>query len=194
MAEKKRERHLPEPPASAFGRRKNPEQDEAGHPLMADRLAKAAAEGRLQEFLDKELPDSEPVRALVSMMLGMTGMLPGEGIKPSAGPHPGPSTEEETAEAPRPSNPPEDLLNAVRSGNVEGLMGILKREHETRSPREAQPVMSEAEPSGGAAPTIDKEVIDRLVGIAAENNLSLDWMILRALKVYVREYEKTGRL
>jgi hypothetical protein len=41
---------------------------------------------------------------------------------------------------------------------------------------------------------IDKELIDALVRIAADNSVTLDWIIFRAVKVYVEEYRKTGKL
>jgi len=33
-----------------------------------------------------------------------------------------------------------------------------------------------------------------LLQIAEDNSVSVDWLILRAIKVYVQEYQKTGRL
>ncbi len=45
-----------------------------------------------------------------------------------------------------------------------------------------------------AQPMIDKELIDALIKIAGENSVTLDWMILRAIRLYVQDYEKTGRL
>ena len=43
-------------------------------------------------------------------------------------------------------------------------------------------------------PAIDKEMIDALVQIASENSVTVDWIILRAIKLYVQEYQKTGKL
>jgi hypothetical protein len=43
-------------------------------------------------------------------------------------------------------------------------------------------------------PTIDKELIDALIQIAKDNSVNMDWIILRAIKVYVEEYQKTGKL
>jgi hypothetical protein len=43
-------------------------------------------------------------------------------------------------------------------------------------------------------PAIDKDVIDALIQIASDNSVTLDWIILRAIKLYVQEYQKTGRL
>ena len=43
-------------------------------------------------------------------------------------------------------------------------------------------------------PAIDKELIEALVQIANDNSVTLDWIILRAIKVYVQEYQRTGKL
>jgi len=41
---------------------------------------------------------------------------------------------------------------------------------------------------------IEKEVLDELIKIASANSVTLDWLIMRALKVYMQEYQKTGKL
>ena len=33
-----------------------------------------------------------------------------------------------------------------------------------------------------------------LIGIAGDNDVTLDWIMLRAIKVYVEEYRRTGKL
>ncbi len=190
MSEKKRNRPLPEPETSAFGRRKPRGNEER---LIADDIARAAAEGSLEELFGKEIPDGEYSRALVSMMMGMTGIS-------SFAKH---SDNAEESGTGNPSGsvpqPPEEVLRAVRDADVSGLMGLLKNEHIKRSPGEekAAEADSAAGPEKGDLPsraTISKEVIDGLIGIASDNGVSLDWLILRALKMYVREYQKTGRL
>jgi hypothetical protein len=120
-------------------------QNEEEEPLMADQIAKAIAEGKLEEFLQNKMPDNEYAKALTMMMLKMTGMSPSEGL---------PSVLEKEPEKPstiQPSNSP-DL------------------------------------------PIIEKDTLDQLNKIASENNVNLDWIVLRALRVYVQEYLKTGRL
>jgi hypothetical protein len=37
-------------------------------------------------------------------------------------------------------------------------------------------------------------LIDALIQIARDNSVTVDWLILRAIKVYVHEYQKTGKL
>lgn len=187
MSEKKRP--LPEPHKSPFGRRRR--QEESSSPL-ADDIARAAAEGRLEELFGKEIPDSEQARALVSMMMGMTGVA-------SFAP---PDRADEKASAKRDEDvppPPEDLLRAAEGGDVAGLMGLLRKEHERRSGVQSDSATPEdpqgREDAGQAGKAvIEKEVIDGLIGIASDNGVSLDWLILRALKVYVRDYRQTGRL
>ncbi len=41
---------------------------------------------------------------------------------------------------------------------------------------------------------VDKELIDALVRIVQDISVALDGIILRAIKVYVQEYQKTGKL
>ncbi len=189
------ERPLPKPPRTPFGKgRSDPES--GGQGLLADKMAEAAALGNLDEYLEQELPDSEEARALARMMMSMTGMMPtGSPPAPREGPAAAGSAESGSA-----SLPPEDLLRAVQGGDVKGIMGILRREHERRSPgTEPGPAPAEAEapakhPSGEPRPAIDKALIDALIRIASDNSVTLDWIILRAIKVYVEEYGKTGKL
>ncbi len=162
---------------------------------MADKMAEAAALGKLDEYLERELPDSEEARALARMMMGMTGMMPAGAtpLKPEQEIAAGPAREPAADVSP-------DVMKAVHGGDVKGLMDILRKEHGKRSPAaETGPppgvaAVSPAEPGDQPQPAIDKELIDALIRIAADNGVTLDWIILRAIKVYVEEYRKTGRL
>ena len=178
------ERPLPKPPKTPFGKGRLG-SEESGQGLMADKMAEAAALGKLDEYLERELPDSEQARALARMMMGMTGMLP-------AGRQPAPGTGESEAS----SAPSEDVMTAVQGGDVQGLMGLLRREHQKRMPEAGEGSASAEAPSSQVPdqPAIDKELIDSLIRIAADNSVTLDWIILRAIKVYVEEYRRTGKL
>jgi hypothetical protein len=188
------ERPLPKPSKKAFGIQKSmPEQN--GQELLADRMAAAAAEGRLDEFLKQEMPDNEHAQALAKMMMGMTGMMPTGGMTASMPPVQ-PSTDKEAAAA-----VPEDVFKAVQGGDVKGLVDLLRKEHQKRSPGEADaevagagPTQDASSPQASGMPTIDKELIDAMIQIAKENSVTMDWIILRAIKVYVEEYQKTGKL
>ena len=109
-----KERPLPKPPNKAFGRKNNFEQGEDQSSLLADRMAAAAAEGKLDEFLKQEMPDNEYARNLANMMMGMTGMMPGG--MPGMGMNPGPAKQEErqgpTGEAAA-TEVPEDVRTAI---------------------------------------------------------------------------------
>jgi hypothetical protein len=194
---------LPKPPNKAFGRKNNFEQQEEQGSLIADSMAQAAAEGKLDEFLKKELPDNEYARNLASMMMGMTGMMPG--MDPTMQQA---SKQEERRHEPAPSEigenrteVPEDVRQAIMGGDMQTLMTLLRREHQKRNPdspllqpeERAEPAPSQQQRSPGM-PAIDKEIIDALIGIANDNSVTLDWIILRAIKVYVQEYKKTGKL
>jgi hypothetical protein len=190
------ERPLPKPPRQAFGHQKS-SQEQGSQELLADRMAVAAAEGRIDEFLKQEMPDNEHAQTLAKMMMGMTGMMPASGMTaPVPSVHPSPEQEAPGAAI------PEEVFKAVQGGDVKGLMDLLRKEHQKRSPEERvveaadKPAQREEtmaqQPTG--QPMIDKELIDALVRIAADNSVSLDWIILRAVKVYVEEYRKTGKL
>ncbi len=97
---------------------------------------------------------------------------------------------------------PDDVKQAIAGGDIQGLMGLLRREHAQRNPE--SPLIEQKEqgkgaspqpsPSGSPVPAIDKELIEALVQIANDNSVTLDWIILRAIKLYVQEYGKTGKL
>ena len=189
------ERPLPKPPKKAFGFQKN-EPEQGGQELMADRMAAAAAAGRLDEFLQKEMPGSGHAQALAKMMMGMTGMIPpGSPTAPREEDFGENDTERHAL-----SMPIEDVVKAVHDGDIKGVMDLLRQEHQRRSP-DAGAVPTEAgveqpvvRSEGHPQPMIDKELIDNLLRIAADNNVTLDWLLLRAIKVYVEEYQKTGKL
>ncbi len=187
-----REKPLPKPHTSRFGRKKRLEEEEEDVPLMADRIAMAQAEGKLDEFLEGELPDSEHARKLVSMMMGMTGMSQAETVKSPPAENPSSNEKRDTPSA----EPPEDILSAARAGDVQGLVGLLDRERRRRFPNETATQETPGSPERPAAevPSVEKETIDLLLGIARDNDLSLDWIIMRALRLYIGEYKKTGRL
>jgi hypothetical protein len=195
MSDSKKEKHLPKPPHTAFGRKKPVEQREEEGPLLADRLAAAMAEGKIEDFLKQELPDNEYARSLTSMMMGMTGMMPMGG--PEAAPQPSEKKEEAAAHETTASAQelPEDIRVAVQGGDVKGLTDLLRREHRKRMPHaETAPAEEPVAAPMPAQPVIDKDLIDALIKIAGENGVTLDWMILRAIRLYVQDYGKTGRL
>ena len=192
------EKPLPKPPSTPFGRKRAGGQHEEQEPLTADRMAAAMAEGKLEEFLKNEMPDNEHARKLANMMMGMSGMMPaGAGFVPD---HPAAAREGE-AQPPSQQEVPAEVVKLVQDGNVKGLMDILRQEHLKRSPEAAvagtiETVSApEAMPSHpGGMPTIDKELVDAMIQIAQDNSVTMDWIILRAIKVYVQEYLKNGKL
>ena len=190
MSEK--ERPLPKPPTTPFGRKRPFEEKEDNAPLMADRMAAAMAEGRLDEFMKQELPDNEHARTLAMMMMGMSGMMPPQGL---------PSVQENEPQGQSvspPSEPPEEVVKAAKEGDVKGLMEILQREHKKRSSdtgsTEESIVPEKTGENSPAIGKVEKETLDQLMDIASRNNLSMDWVVLRALRLYAEEYQKTGRL
>ena len=196
-----KEKPLPKPPNRAFGGKKQFGQEDESGSLLADRMAAAMAEGKLDDFLKQELSDNEYARNLATMMMGMTGMLPaGGGLSSSTTP---PERREEASLAgPGTRDPmspadamPGDVRKAIQGGDVKGLMELLRREHQKRMPGpESDAGKTDAGPRPVDHPTIDRDVIDALIQIASENGVTPDWIVLRAIKFYVQEYQKTGRL
>jgi len=195
-----RNKPLPTPQTTAFGRKKRFEEDEGQEPLTADRMAAAMAEGKLDEFLKQEMPDNEYARNLATMMMGMTGMMPTAAV-PQGSPtasgqpqSPGGAKTEQTIAA---GDVPKEVQKAIQGGDVQGLMNMLRQEHQKRRPEayEELPKNATAQPAQMQdMPGIDKEQIDSMIQIAKENNVTVDWMILRAIKFYVQEYQRTGKL
>jgi hypothetical protein len=197
------DRPLPTPPRSRFGR--DPQQDAGPAPgMISDRMALAAAEGRLEEFLQHEIPEGDHARTLARMMMGMSGMMPMGA--PAGATHAAAPPDPGALPAGAADVPPE-VLAAVQQGDVATLKGILRAEHAKRSgrgaaaeetpPEPSTPAASAPLPAAAAAPApagIDTAVIDELIRIGAANDVTVDWLMLRAVKLYVEEYRKTGRL
>jgi len=194
-----KEKPLPKPPTTAFGRRKRSEQEDQTT-LMADRMAAAMSEGKLEEFLQQEMPDNEYARNLATMMMGMTGMMPAGGTAVSSNTPENreqqlSSEKEISGQTSSAEEIPEDVKKAIQGGDVRELMDLLRREHQKRRPGvEIKPVDEVSAPQPIDQPTIDKELIDALIRIATDNSVTLDWIMLRAIKLYVQEYQKTGKL
>ena len=131
-------RPLPTPPRSRFGR---DAQEDAGPAsgMISDRMALAAAEGRLEEFLQHEIPEGDHARNLAMMMMGMSGMMPMEvpsGPPQAVSPHipAPPAPDAHTAGAPE---VPPEVLAAIQQGDVANLMGLLRAEHAKRTGSDA---------------------------------------------------------
>jgi hypothetical protein len=180
------EKPLPTPP----NRRRFQETDKT--PLTADRMAEAMAEGRLEEFIEKEIPDNDYARNLVSMMMAATGMMPG-GVSQGRPEKQAAAQDEQGSTEKPPSAPPEDVFRAAASGDMEGLMGLLRKEHAKRS---GENEAGNDEPSEPLVTdqSAEKEIIEQLIRISSENSVTMDWVIFRALKLYVSEYRSSGRL
>ncbi len=184
----KKTRQLPEPPGGPFGRRRPfSERDEA--PGTADRLAAALMEGRLEEFMEEEFGDVPHAKELTMRMLGATGMMPAEaktkpGKKTSRTKSAG-TVKKGPGKSP---NAPREVTKAAEEGDTKTLGTLLADEFRKRS--------------GGGVPQkegpkethFDKADIDTLLEIAAQNNVSLDWVMARAIKLYARDYRTTGRI
>ena len=194
----KKEKELPKPKKTPFGknRHENEGQDDL---LMADRMALAAAEGRLNEYLDQEIPEGEYARKLTTMMMGMTGILPPEGVSADnqqKGPSSDAAETDTVSEGIAAAAVPEDVTEAAKAGDVEVLKELLAREKQKRTPGPVgtkveipKPDQPQSSPS-----MIEKDMLDSMIKVAFDNKVSVDWLMARALKLYLEEYQKTGRL
>ncbi len=158
--------------------------------------------GKLEQFMDEEFKDNENARKLASMMMGMTGMAPAVGTSKAARP-----ASRATAHAKNAAPPPEDIVKAAQAGDMGALMGLLAREHEKRTGTgvPAENKRGRTKPRGKkSAETLpakddnpsgfDRETLDALIGISSENGVSIDWLVTRAIKLYIRDYKATGRI
>jgi hypothetical protein len=194
------DRPLPTPPRARFGRDAR-EADGPEPPLTSDRMAQAAAEGRLEEFLQRELPESGHARSLALMMMSMSGLMPAgtmAGPAPATGP-PAPDRSSLDAQTAASQQIPPEVLAAVQQGNVAELAGLLRAEHGKRfapagAESEAPVPGPPAVPAATGRPGIDAAIIDELMRIGADNDVTVDWLVLRAVKLYVEEHRRTGRL
>lgn len=216
MSDKNKE--LPKPPTTPFGRKKRFGDDVQEEPLLSDKMTMAMAGGKIDEFMGKEFGDNENARKLASMMMGMSGM--GPGVMPQGVTNSGAEEKAQNAEtpdtpdksvAPPTEAPPEELMKAAMGGDVKHLAEILKKEHLKRQgktaagdagpePAPPEPISQEENTEGAAegAPdsegAIEKHILMKLIKIATDNDVSVDWVINRALKLYVRDHEGTGRI
>jgi hypothetical protein len=185
---KKKERPLPKPPKTPFGRQRRSQKPEKE--LLADKIAEAAALGDLEGFLDQELPDSEYARSLANMMLSMTGILPQDAV-PSPPRFEGAPPESVGEQAPT------GVREAAQAGDVKGLIEMLRQEHLKRSGSDTMPetkIPAQATSATDGLTPPELEVLDQLIALAREHKVAPDWVILRALKLYIEEYRRTGRL
>jgi hypothetical protein len=195
----KKERALPKPGKTPFSKKRFEDKGQEDL-LMADEMAIAAAEGKLDEYIEQEIPGGEYAKKLAMMMMGMTGVLSPEGGLSASGEDRGSSTESagttKTEESVAGQDVPPDVLNAVHAGDVEKLKELLAREQQRRDPGSVEVPIEErdVQQKPQTKTAIEKDMLDALVRIASENSLSIDWLVARALKLYLDEYQRTGRL
>ncbi len=180
------EKPLPRPPRSRFRTEDQPAQ-EGGTPLNADQMASAMAAGKFEEYLAKTFKDNEQAKSLARMMMGLSGMGAMAG--------PGGASEEARTE----STVPKEISEAAASGDLKGLVDLLASEHQRRSGEPETESHEDLTESEGAEPSskeghLDRETLDQLIRIASENKVSVDWVMARAVKLYVRDYKLTGRI
>ncbi len=189
MADK--EKPLPRPPRSGFGPKDRLEPNAHSTPLSADKMTGAMAEGKFEEYLAEKFQDNEQAKELARMMMGLSGM---GGLAGSVAA----SQEREAASA-----VPPEIADAAASGDLKGLVDLLASEQQRRSgesepmadsPADGNPSKSENSAPPDDEAYLDRATLDQLIRIASENNVTVDWVMARAVKLYVRDYKLTGRI
>jgi len=132
---------------------------------MADRLTAAMMEGRAEEFMDEEFGDIPGAKQLAMMMLGASGMSPAS-VSP-----------------PKPAGKKPET-KAARKSDAKATGKTSKK----------APSKSKTEAPDAEEQNFAKADLDTLLQIAAENNVSFDWVMARAVKLYARDYRTTGRI
>ncbi len=194
----KKDRPLPKPPKTPFGTKKFFEEDESANALMFDRMAEALADGTMNEFIKQELPDSVYGRKLTELMMGLMGMMPihdlNDGSKDQKSMSATNGAEGGESE-PQAHEPPEDIQRAVQSGDVKLLMELLHREHKKRMPDSTSELSFDKNDHRSQKHLADnRNLLDHMISIAAEHNVSQEWLLMRAMRLYIDAYNRTGRL
>jgi len=200
-----KKKSLPTPPRKAFGHGPRSGSDERSRPSLEEGLAQAAARGRLDEYISENFGESGNARRLAEMMMEMTGMI--QAPAASSGTVEKKAKNVDSSEKQSESGKtsvPGDIIAAASSGNVGELIQLLKREQGKISGEKDVSAKSGGKPQrkktgkkvAGAEDQgfIEKKVLDQLIKIASDNNVTMDWLIARALSLYVRDYLATGRM
>ncbi len=213
---KVKERPLPQPPGKKEKRLPGPSGREETGGLIFDKLQQAIAEGKAEEFMKENLPggpEGEYARKLAGMMMEMSGVpfsggqeggYGGAAPEQKKGSEKKKNPEDKGGEGERPmTKVPQDVLQAAMAGNVSVLADLLKQEYGglkkeygglEREHAEEQPGAAgqKEQPNNGSL--LEKEVLDSLFEISVDNNLAMDWLVYRALKLYIKKYRETGQL
>jgi hypothetical protein len=195
----KKDRPLPQPPKRPFQRRRTFQENSSEEPLLADELMRASAKGTLEELMTQELPDSEYSKKLVELLMGLTGMMPpvhnrNHDQKDRKSTFPKDRTIPQETE-PRYDKPPEDIQQAVQSGDIKLIMELLYREHKKRMPdSDSKLSFDKHDHQSQNAAVVNKNLFDQMISIAADHNVSQEWLLMRAMRLYIDEYNRTGRL
>jgi len=233
---------LPKPPQTPFGRQKHFEQTDEDV-LLSDKMAMAQAQGKLDEFVEEKFAGNENAQKLASMMMGMSGMasmgsmtgmptgknnIATKDVQPEEATASEASGDESNKGQVEGIEPPDEIKQAIQSGDVKGLVGMLKKmsglgssdtndtgaapqkpgqqqndESSGPTPGSMPGSLSENTPENtieteptpaGDMPFMEKELLMKLVKIATDNDMSVDKLISRAIKLYIRDYEQTGRM
>jgi hypothetical protein len=195
----KNRKSLPKPPKTPFGIRKYSEVGTKKEPLLADQMAQAVSRGDLEEYLKNEFSDNEHSRQLAKMMMGMMGLISPEDFSVQSEESEDKVKKKKScrkASVP-PLLPPRDVLHAAQAGDMEGLIGLLKREHSGRAlkaDRASVKTVKKRQAKTNQKAVITQHLIDQFLEIASDNNVSADWLLFRAVTQYVKDYQKTGKL
>jgi len=215
---------LPKPPKTPFGHKGRESDESDGSLIadkMSIAMAKGEMDSFIKEEFDGNA-NAAKLASMMMGMTGMApGFMPPEGKAPTPDAEQKPEAAGLKAEQTPPEDgisgitPPEDIMKAVMSGDVKELTGLLKKAaghqetgHLKESGRNDLPgqqthhaqEQSQQEPPGQSQgqgmdiPFMEKELLVKLIKMAETGQVSVDWLIQRALKLYIRDYENTGRM
>ena len=203
------DRPLPTPPRSRFGRDSQEEPAPPGHDFRPDG---PRCRGRAPRGIPAARnPRGRSRRNLAMMMMGMSGMMPME--MPAGLPRHPPTARHlrrpvRTPPSPRTSRPrclrPSSRetwptswgSSAPSTRNDPALPTPVDERRRLRGLSAAAAglrVQQRCPPPGGPG-RHDAAIIEELIRISADNDVTVEWLMFRAVKLYVEEYRKTGRL
>ena len=190
---------------------------------MSIAMAKGEMDSFIKEEFDGNA-NAAKLASMMMGMTGMSpGFMPPGETAPTTTAELKPETDDSKAEQVQPEEgisgitPPEDIMKAVMSGNVKELTGLLKKaaghqdtgsaekagkdtkgsmpQEQAKTQKQSQGQPQELSPGQGMdIPFMEKELLVKLIKMAEANEVSVDWLMQRALKLYIRDHENTGRM
>lgn len=190
---------------------------------MSIAMAKGEMDSFIKDEFDGNA-NAAKLASMMMGMTGMApGFMPTGEATPTPTPEAKTETDDKKAEQSAPEEsikgitPPEDIMKAVMSGDVKELTSLLKKaaghqdkggaktsgekvkhslpDEQAQAQKQAQEQSpGQSQEKGMDIPFMEKELLVKLIKMAEANEVSVDWLMQRALKLYIRDHENTGRM